>query len=150
MSTDFLKGANKAILSSVIDALIPSFEAMPSASEAEVVSHWANEVLNIRHDLRESLFRALRVLDKLESNEAKEKLNALQKQDPEAFNALGVVVAGGYFLNPDIREKIGYPGQICRDDYEAEEEMGYVSDGLLAPVLSRGTLYRVPHNPTNP
>jgi hypothetical protein len=139
----FISEQNRELLQPIADQLIPSYNGKPSASQAEVVTRWAEEVLGLRHDLREPFFRALRLLKESASANSRDSLNELQKQDREAFNALGTVLAGGYFLNPDVRGKIGYPGQTTRD-YQAEETPDYVMEGLLEPVIKRGPIYRVP------
>ncbi|MCL6548460.1 MAG: hypothetical protein K6T30_06090 [Alicyclobacillus sp.] len=142
MSYGFLKDQHREVLAGVADAMIPSWGGMPSATEAEVLTVWADEVLKLRQDLREPLFRAIRILKEAELLTPPERLGHLQQEDPEAFNALGVTLAGAYFLNPAVREKIGYPGQRPRVNYEAEEVPDYVRDGLLKPVMDRGPIYR--------
>ena len=50
---------------------------------------------------------------------------------------LSTAVAGAYFLNPDVRRLIGYPGQERRP-IEAKDPPDYEQDGLLASVVERG------------
>lgn len=140
MSHGFMNDQQRATFSRLVDALIPAAEGMPSATEAEVPPTWAEEVLNLRQDLREDFFRALRTVQNDDPHQA---LQALQQTDPEAFNALGVVAAGGYFLNPAIRALIGYPGQESRSSYNPDDSPEYVVQGYLEPVLKRGPLYRL-------
>lgn len=142
MSRDYIPKRFKALIPSLIDFLIPSSEDMPSATDAEVDTRWANQVLSIRHDLREPFFRGLRFIENQMEEGIAIALEELKTNDFEAYESLGIVVVGGYFLNPDIREKIGYPGQKPWVDYEAKEVPDYVSDGLLAPVLKSKQLYR--------
>ncbi|PWA11826.1 hypothetical protein DCC39_09310 [Pueribacillus theae] len=142
MSYGFIKEQYKVMLQSIADELIPPFEEMPSASEAEVVTVWAEEVLNLRHDLRQPFFRALRQLKEKESLGSQDSLAYLQENDAEAFNALGLILSGGYLLNPAIRSKLGYPGQVSRVNYDVEDTPDYMCAGLLDPVIKRGPIYR--------
>ena len=64
------------------------------------------------------------------------EVERLENEDPPLFEALTTAVAGGYFLNPDVRERLGYPGQQAKpleDDFDQE---------LLQPVIDRGTIFR--------
>ena len=45
-------------------------------------------------------------------------------------------MAGGYFLSPDVRERLGYPGQKAKrleNDFDG---------ALLQPVIDRGPIFR--------
>lgn len=137
----FLDEKHQNILMELGDQLIPAAENMPSASQAHVPDIWADEVLNLRPDLREDFFRGLRVYEGIRGNG--NALFLLQAKDPAAFNAVGVVAAGAYFLNPEIRRLIGYPGQESRS-YVTSEIPEYVEAGLLDAVLKRGPAYRRP------
>ena len=125
----------KSIYSKMADVLIPSAEGMPSATEAEVPSKWIDDALRFRPDLEPSLLRALAFGAKYEANRAVEALNA---EDVEAFDALGVLTSGAYFLNPTVKKLIGYPGQVpspANDDVDSYIEM-------LTKVVERGPVYR--------
>ena len=49
--------------------------------------------------------------------------------------------AGAYFLNPEVRQAIGYPGQQAVP-IVPEDPPDYEQDGLLASVIARGLIYR--------
>jgi len=122
-------------LALIADVLIPSAEGMPSASEADVPTTWIDQALGYRPDLADALAAALEAAGDLAADEAVEHLNSAHIP---AFEALGTLVAGAYFLNPQIRELIGYPGQVAsvpRDDTDT-----YVD--LLMNVMERGQVYR--------
>lgn len=119
----------------IADVLIPHAEGMPSASEADVVTRWIDDALGYRPDLVDLFHEALALGAGLEAAEAVELLNA---HHSAAFEALGTLTAGSYFLNPDIRTLIGYPGQLPtlpRNDVDT-----YVD--LLEHVAERGQIYR--------
>jgi hypothetical protein len=117
------------------DVLVPNAEGMPSASQAAVHTHWVDEALRARPDLHVGLRQALDLTAGMPAEAAVEMLNA---QHSPVFDALGTVTAGAYFLNPEIRQLIGYPGQVPQpivDDVDTYAE-------LLERVLDRGPIYR--------
>jgi hypothetical protein len=117
------------------DVLIPAAEGMPSASQADVPQRWLEEALRHRPDLDAGLHGALDAAGDLPADEAIQLLNTEHIPD---FEALGTLTAGAYFLNPEVRDLIGYPGQVAtppRDDTDT-----YVD--LLEHVVERGQVYR--------
>lgn len=137
----FLDERQKVTLADISDQLIPAAHHMPSASQAHVADIWGDEVLNLRPDLREDFYRGLRIYADVRTDG--NALAQLQAQDSAAFNAIGVVVSGAYFLNPEIRRLIGYPGQESRS-YVTPEIPEYLQSGMLEAVLKRGSTYRRP------
>ena len=65
----------------------------------------------------------------------------LRDTDPEGWGVLTAVVPGAYFLNPAIREAIGYPGVEARP-IDPDAPPDYLEDGLLDSVIARGPVYR--------
>jgi hypothetical protein len=51
----------------------------------------------------------------------------------------GEVVAGAYFMNPQVRQAIGYHGQT---PLPIPPDADYLADGLLESVIRRGPIYR--------
>lgn len=120
---------------SIADVLVPAAEGMPSASQADVPTRWLDDALGYRPDLTDGLLAALEAAGDLPAEEAVELLNS---EHIPAFEALGTLLAGAYFLNPDIRERIGYPGQVAvvpKDDTDTYAD-------LLMNVMERGQVYR--------
>jgi hypothetical protein len=122
-------------LASLADVLIPSAEGMPSASEADVPTRWIDDALGYRPDLADGLVAALDAAGDLPAEQAVELLN---REHIPAFEALGTLTAGAYFLNPDIKQRIGYPGQVATP---AREDLDTYVD-LLENVVERGQVYR--------
>lgn len=117
------------------DVLIPEAEGMPSASQADVPTKWIDDALGYRPDLEAGLLRAIELGSTMDPVASVEALNA---RDTEAFDALGVLTSGSYFLNPTVKELIGYPGQVptpATDDVESYIDM-------LAEVVDRGPIFR--------
>ena len=126
---------DRQLFSSIADILIPDAEGMPSATQAAVPERYLDEALGYRPDLADGLRAALDAARGMEPQDAVEHLNT---EHIPAFEALGTLLAGAYFLNPDVRDLIGYPGQVPtppKDDLES-----YVD--LLENVLNRGQVYR--------
>ncbi|MFI1035452.1 hypothetical protein [Streptomyces sp. NPDC020951] len=120
---------------SLADILIPAAEGMPSASQAEVPTRWLDDALGYRPDLAPGLEEALQAAGDLPADEA---IHLLNRDHIPAFEAFGTLTAGAYFLNPDVRQLIGYPGQVAtppKDDTHTYFD-------LLENVVERGQVYR--------
>ena len=122
---DDLERTRLAVLA---DQLIPAAEGMPSASEAGVAAYGVDQVLKARPDLAAPLGESLAYPDVI----------VLRVERPELFATLGEVVAGAYYLNPEIQDRVGYHGRVPAP-VETEPD---VDAALLAPVLARGPIYR--------
>lgn len=116
------------------DVLVPAFEDMPSATQADVATYWIDVALALRPDLGPGFFAAL----ELAAGHPREAVAKLINEHPEAFAALGTLTAGAYFMNQRVRELIGYPGQTTRD--LVDEVPLYLE--MLQRVDERGFIYR--------
>ena len=128
----------RAVLAALADVLIPSGDGMRSASEAGVAGRWLDEVLGLRPDFGPPLAA---VLDRVKRADPASAVAQLPSEDPAGFGVLCEVVAGGYFLNPEVRKAIGYPGQQAVS-IVAEQPPDYEQDALIASVIARGRIYR--------
>ncbi len=130
--------ANTDTFLALADFLIPAYEQKPSFG-AFCSYNDALQALGFRSDLREAFERALLAVDMKEGPEpALEKLNA---EDGQAFSALTTIVIATYYMNPKVRESIGYPGQE-NVSYDSKATQSYLLDGSLARVIARGRKYR--------
>jgi hypothetical protein len=131
---------HRATLAELADLLIPAGDgqSLPSASQAGVAGRFLDEVLAALPEVAQPLAALLLAL---RGQEPAAALARLQTENPAGFDLLSTVVAGAYFLNPDIRQKIGYPGQQALP-IQAEDPPDYEQDGLLASVIARGPIYR--------
>ena len=126
----------RSLLAELANVLIPETSGMPSASQADVAGKWLDAVLKARPDLVDPLKGVLR---KAGTDNAGDVVNALHADDPTAFGVLAEIVSGAYFMNPDVRQAIGYSGQDAR---EIDPRPDYMEDGLLESVIRRGPIYR--------
>jgi len=137
-TASFFEDRQRTTLGRLADALIPAGDGMPSASQAGVAGRWLDEVIRLRPDFGPALAG---MLERYAAIDAEMAITDLQTSDPGSFFVLTEVVAGGYFLNPQVRQAIGYPGQQSVP-IVPEQPPDYERDGLLAPVVVRGPIYR--------
>ncbi len=133
-----MNAGQRAALARLADELIPAAGGLPSASQAGVAGELLDEVLRLRPDFADLLGA---VVDRLGSLEPGVAIARLRDGDPDGFFVLTEVVAGGYFLSPEVRRSVGYPGQQAVPILP-EEPPDYEQDDLLATVVARGPIYR--------
>jgi hypothetical protein len=125
--------SDRETLAGLADVLIPAGDGMPSAGEAGAAGALLDEVLAVRSDLEEPLRE---IAAAARGKDPAAEVARLEAESPELFEALTTAIAGGYFLSPDVRERLGYPGQQAKklqDDFDQE---------LLQPVIDRGPIFR--------
>ncbi|PYM15917.1 MAG: hypothetical protein DME18_02930 [Verrucomicrobia bacterium] len=126
----------RAGLAGLADILIPASEGFPSASEAGVAAEGLDQVLSFRPDVLSGLKN---LLASSRGRPPAEVVAELQKNDPAGFGLLAEIVPGAYFLNPQVRAKLGYAGQGPK---AIDPHPDYLDQGLLQSVLDRGPIYR--------
>jgi hypothetical protein len=124
----------RACFARLADELIPAADGMLAASAAGASGEWLDAVLTARPDLMATLTA---LLHKAAGQPPAEFLAQLRAADPLAFGALAEVAAAAYFMNPDVRQRIGYAGQGPQPIDPAPDYLD-----LLEPVLRRGPIYR--------
>ena len=125
-------------LAALADALIPAGNGMPSASEAGVAGEWLDAVLTAEPGFAGPLAA---VLERADVADPAGELKRIESTDPGGWGTLTTVVAGAYFLNPEIAARVGYPGRRAIP-IDADAEPDWEQDGLLASVKARGPVYR--------
>jgi hypothetical protein len=125
-------------LGALADALIPAGAGMPSATEAGAVGEWLDAVLAARPDLAVPLGGLAAATAGMEAAEA---IAALPTHDPAAWAAFTTAVPAAYFMNPEVRARLGYPGQQAVP-IDPDAPPDYLEDGLLESVMARGPVYR--------
>ena len=144
--TTILNAADRATFAAIADQLIPAVEGMPSASQVGIQDAPLDHVLDLRPELGADLRRGLRACVGVDPASAVERLN---QADPAALGAIGLVASAAYYMQPRVRELLGYPGQVSRPAEPAEEH-DYLKGGpkegqgddLLQVVIDRGPIYR--------
>ena len=136
-----LDAAERTVLAALADVLIPAGEGFPSASQAGVAGAGVDQVLSLRPDLAAGLRQLLAAARGVP---AAEFIAELRRSDSASFGILAELVPGAYFLNPQVRTKLGYDGQTARP---LETQPDYLEDGLLQAVIDRGPVYRPTPSP---
>lgn len=139
-----LDGAQRARLAELADTLMPAGDGLPAPSAVGIHGEWIDRAL----DSVPMMAPALRaVLDT--PGEPATLLEQLQQREPGSFMAFAFLVSGAYLMHPRVRQALGYRGLAVEANppLEGEAEF-YLEDGLLDPVLARGSIYRaVPGEP---
>lgn len=136
---DAIDPARRATFAAIADRLIPEAHGMPSAG-AVVGEARLRFVLGARPDLAEPLHAALR--PELGDDPAA-RLAALERDEPEHHAALILAIVGGYYTDKDVRDRLGYPGQLAKTIYSWQYPV-YLEEGLIDQVLARGPIWRDP------
>src|SRR5262245_20517912 len=135
MSADFTP-SERAVFAALADVLIPAGAGFPSASQADVAGEGLDQVLAVRPDLSAGLKA---IVQRAAGRPPAEIIADLQAADPAGFGILAEVVPAAYFMNPRVREAIGYGGQTAKP---IDPRPDYLEEGLLQSVLERGRIYR--------
>lgn len=128
-----LNDDQRSTFNRIADILIPQAQGMPAFSTSGADPVYLDRVLTLRSELLDPLNNALSVAQNADD------ADALNRDHPDAIGVIGLVASSAYYLVPDIRQKLGYPGQTHRPAMEDEE--GDYRD-LIDPVVQRGSIYR--------
>ena len=131
-----IENKDRSTLAGLADVLIPASAGFPSASQVGVAAEGLDQVLAVRPDLAKPLNV---ILQSAKGRNPAEVVAQLQDENPASFAALAEIVAGAYFMNPQVRVAIGYHGQVPQP---LASRPDHLNDGLLQPVIDRGPSYR--------
>ena len=126
-------------LARVADGLIPEADGMPAPSSVDIGGRQLDVVLGSRPDLAGDLRRALEAADDVKVPIG--WLEALRTEDTAGYEALVTVVVAGYYMHPDVKHLLGYPGQVPQP-VSVDGFPDYMNAGLLERAYERGPIYR--------
>jgi hypothetical protein len=126
-------------LATVADALIPEADGMPAPSSVDIGGRQLDVVIGSRPDLAGDLRRSLEAAEDVKDPIA--WLDALRSEDIAGYEAIVTVVVAAYYMHPDVKRLLGYPGQIP-EPVSVDGFPDYIKDGLLERVYERGPIYR--------
>jgi hypothetical protein len=129
--------ASEQTFFALADFLIPANGKMPKFSDACSYAD-VEKSLDFRVDLKDGFARGL-ATDLASGAEA--HLEAINQGDSEAYSAITTIAIATYYMNPRVRELIGYPGQE-NVPYDSKATQIYLTDGSLGHVIARGRKYR--------
>jgi choline dehydrogenase-like flavoprotein len=118
-------------LNAVAEVVIPAGEGMPSASEVDVAGNLLDRVSALLPELAENLSR---VFDR-HVEDPEEWLKGMSAADPEGYRSVLLAIAASYYLDDEVRRRIGYPGQPSMP-VRANELPEYVAEDLLEQVIA--------------
>lgn len=126
------------ILRRLGDILAPASDTMPSFSEADKSGRFLIRAFEALPHLGPLALAATHGLGEAEPDEYLRRLSAEQ---PEAFEALHLILVGAYLINRRVWRQLGYPGRRPAPVLEDEADF-YLDGGLLNEVIARGPIYR--------
>jgi hypothetical protein len=127
-----------AVFRDIADVLIPANATMPSAGQVGVQGPVIDRLLDLRPDLQERFLRGLNACLGQDPASAARRLN---DADPAALAAIGLLASAAYYMDPEVRRLIGYPGQSARP-FDAQAKPDYALNGQLQRVIDRGPIFR--------
>ncbi|MBO0678277.1 hypothetical protein JRC04_12460 [Mycolicibacterium sp. S2-37] len=129
-----------AALLRVADCLIPASGPNPKASDAEQYTTYLRLALAARDDVFDAVVSGASTLADVADDQLWGALEKMSTADTATFDPMSAVVAGAYFMTPQVKALIGYPGQH-RDPPPLELAADELGSGILDPVLDRGSIY---------
>ncbi len=124
----------------VADCLIPESGPNPKPSDAEQYPAYLQLALAARADVIDTVVAGAVKLADVPDDELWAALKQLWAEDKSTFDPMSSVVAGAYFMTPQVKALIGYPGQH-RDPAPLDQAAEELGNGLMDPVLERGSIY---------
>lgn len=129
----------RATFARIADYLIPEAGKMPAASQIGIEGSALDKVMEVRPDMIADLLRGLAACHGMSGKAA---ANHLNETDAEAFNAVAKAASGGYYMDPTVRARLGYPGQENIEPDDPYASQSYVFDSTLKRVFDRGPIYK--------
>ena len=138
-SVDQVSESLRQRLATIADGLMPPADGMPAPSSLDISGLQLDAVVSSRPDLVTGLCRALDAAG--DAHDPIAWVESLRMDDPTAYEALVTAVVAGYYLHPDVKRLLGYPGQEGRP-MSVDGFPDYAAEGLLERVYERGPIYR--------
>jgi hypothetical protein len=130
----------RAALIAVADTLIAPSGDLSAPSRTPGYEQWLDRALAARRDMFDAITESAIRLTSADTLPV--AVRELARSGPAEFSALSSVLAGAYLMVPEVRQAIGYPGQE-RKHPRFDEAADEIMDGILDPVIQRGSIYTV-------
>ena len=124
----------------IADTLIPAAGPNPKASDVAEFLPYLQLALAARRDAFDVVVAAINLLSGVADDDLLSELKSMWADDKATFDPISAIVAGAYFMTPQVKELIGYPGQH-RDPAGLEDAVDELETGILEPVIERGAIY---------
>jgi hypothetical protein len=135
-----LSDSEQDTLLRIADTLIPAAGPNPKASDVQEFLPYLHLALAARADVFSAVIKAVNELVGVEDDDLHGALKRMWAEDKFTFDPLSSIIAGAYFMTPQVKELIGYPGQH-RDPAGLEDAADELESGILDPVIERGHIY---------
>lgn len=135
-----LTASEESTVLRIADTLIPESGPNPKASDARDFVAYLHLALAAWSDVFDAVLKAVNDLADVPVEGMRDALKRLWAEDKVTFDPLSSVIAGAYFMTPQVKELIGYPGQH-RDPAGLEDAANELETGILDPVIERGSIY---------
>lgn len=123
-------------LATIFDLLLPGTEKLPSGRSIGAHLEWLDRVLEADPRLVAVVIQAGEAASQSDSC----SLDEVAVWVGADLDALIFTLHAAYYMAPEVRAVLGYPGQTRRPISLAKPDE-VVSDELLAPVKQRGSVY---------
>ncbi|MGV9633105.1 hypothetical protein ACWDO0_02885 [Nocardia rhamnosiphila] len=133
-----LTDEDRTLFTELTDILVPGDGVMPSAREIDIAHRWLDRALQTRPDMYAALRTILEAVAARPAEDRGKVIDELAVTHHDDFETFGKLISGAYFLDPRVREAIGYPGQEARP---LVDDTGDYLD-LLEHVVDRGPIFR--------
>ncbi len=127
----------------IADVLVPETDDRPSLKTADPEARWLAVAFAARRDSEHELAVLLDILRGREQSEVEAMLRSLRVEKRYLFDTISSVIAGAYYMTPQVRALIGYPGQEQRPaplELAADE----LSDEIFEGAMAYGGAFRAP------
>jgi hypothetical protein len=130
-----LRGLDRNRLAQFADVLISGSPGWPCASQADVHGKWMDITLAARPDLIDLVAGVITT-----EGDPKDVLKRIKDREIVRFDRFSNAIAATYLMNPRIRKQLGLPSGMPEADPPFPDEAEYyLEDGLLEPVIARGS-----------
>lgn len=133
---DYPAAEHREIFGRLADVLVPRSGSMPAASEVGAAGRGLDRVLASRPDMTSTLRN---ILDEASLEDPETFVARLEHADSERFAVLLSATVGSYYMSEEVRERLGYSGQITISLHDRADEK---LQELVEPVVERGFVYR--------
>lgn len=129
---------DRALFTELTDILVPGDGTMPAARDIDIAHDLLDRALATRPDMLTPLRTILDAVRAHEGEDLSRVIDELAVAQHDDFEIFGKLISGAYFLDPRVREAIGYPGQEARP--LVDDTADYLD--LLEHVVDRGPVFR--------
>ena len=134
-----LSDAHRELLLRVADVLIPPNGMMPSLRNADPTGEWVERACLARAEAIADLTDALDAL--AERDDLTTALRELHADSRAGFDVVANIASGAYYLIPEVRVLLGYPGQV-RNPAPLDLASDELSDEIFEGAVNYSGTYR--------